>query len=215
MVHRGPDASGVFMDESSKSILVHERLSIVDVESGAQPITCENETMALTVNGEIYNHQELRKELLSDYNDELKTKSDCEVILHGYRKMGKQFIDYLKGDFAFVIYDSKTSEFIIARDPIGVIPFYVGYHSDGSIWFASEMKCLHDHCDRIESFPPGHLATGYISLDESKASDLKKERYYSPAYITPEEQLVEMNQDTSSVSHLEEKDTPSTSTIIY
>ncbi|KAI8851206.1 putative asparagine synthetase [Chytridium lagenaria] len=135
--HRGPDWSGVKV--AGKSILCHERLAIVGVDSGAQPLTNEDETVFLTVNGEIYNHVTLRKQLKNPAK--FKTHSDCEVILHMYEEMGADLVNHLDGMFSFVLYDSRKDLFLAARDHVGITTLYQGWRSsDNSIWFASEMK---------------------------------------------------------------------------
>eukprot|EP01132_Coremiostelium_polycephalum_P008624 gene8624-10614_t len=169
--HRGPDWNGVFASEDS--ILVHERLAIVDLENGAQPLLNEDDTIALTVNGEIYNHEKLRQDLI-EKGHTFKTHSDCEPILHAYESFGDDFVDTLSGDFAFVLYDSKTKSYLAARDPIGVVPMYIGWHKDGSVWFSSEMKSIKDDCYKFQPFPPGH----YYS---SKTKGFV--RYYNPKWI--------------------------------
>ena len=120
--HRGPDWSGIYCGNSA--ILAHERLAIVDPASGGQPLLSPDGKLVLCVNGEIYNHLELRRELQNDYD--FQTGSDCEVILALYRKKGKDFLEELNGIFAFALYDSEKDVFLIARDPIGVIPLYMG-----------------------------------------------------------------------------------------
>ncbi|KAK8049979.1 asparagine synthase domain-containing protein [Apiospora phragmitis] len=144
--HRGPDW-----------ILCHERLSIVGVESGAQPLTNEDETIVLAVNGEIYNHRLIRKNLKTPYH--FKTTSDCEVIIPLYLEYGLDAPKYLDGMFSFVLYDKKLDRTIAARDPIGITTFYQGWSSqqNDATYFASELKCLHSVCDKIRSFPPGHI----------------------------------------------------------
>ena len=149
--HRGPDWSGIFSNDSA--ILSHERLSIVDPSSGKQPLYSEDNRYVLAANGEIYNHQELRKEF-SNY--EFSTKSDCEVILALYAKYGVDFINKMNGIFAFVIYDSKNDEYFVARDHMGIIPLYIGWDSDKIFYVSSELKALEGVCDKIELFPPGH-----------------------------------------------------------
>ena len=149
--HRGPDWSGIYSNDSA--ILSHERLSIVDPSSGKQPLYSEDNRYVLAANGEIYNHQELRKEF-PDY--EFSTKSDCEVILALYAKYGADFIDKMNGIFAFVIYDSKNDEYFVARDHMGIIPLYIGWDSDKIFYVSSELKALEGVCDKIELFPPGH-----------------------------------------------------------
>ena len=150
--HRGPDWSGIYCGGSA--ILAHERLSIVDPESGGQPLYSPDRKQVLAVNGEIYNHQEIRRRYAGRY--EFQTGSDCEVILALYREKGINFLEDLSGIFAFVLYDEERNEFLIARDPIGVIPLYIGYDSDGTVYVASELKALEGQCERYEPFLPGH-----------------------------------------------------------
>ena len=150
--HRGPDWSGIYCGGSA--ILAHERLSIVDPESGGQPLFSPDKKQVLAVNGEIYNHQEIRRRFAGQY--EFQTGSDCEVILALYREKGIDFLEDLSGIFAFVLYDEERDEFLIARDPIGVIPLYIGYDSDGTVYVASELKALEGQCERYEPFLPGH-----------------------------------------------------------
>ena len=150
--HRGPDWSGIYCGGSA--ILAHERLSIVDPESGGQPLFSPDRKQVLAVNGAIYNHQELRRHYAGQY--EFQTGSDCEVILALYREKGIDFLEDLNGIFAFALYDEERDEFLIARDPIGVIPLYIGYDADGTVYVASELKALEGQCDRFEPFLPGH-----------------------------------------------------------
>ena len=150
--HRGPDWSGIYCGGSA--ILAHERLSIVDPESGGQPLYSPDRKQVLAVNGEIYNHQEIRRCFAGRYN--FQTGSDCEVILALYRENGIDFLEQLSGIFAFVLYDEERDEFLIARDPIGVIPLYIGYDDDGTVYVASELKALEGKCQRYEPFLPGH-----------------------------------------------------------
>jgi asparagine synthase (glutamine-hydrolysing) len=156
--HRGPDWSGIYC--GSTAILAHERLSIVDPESGGQPLFSPDGRQVLAVNGEIYNHQDIRRRLSNHY--EFRTGSDCEVILALYREKGIDFLEDLNGIFAFVLYDEERDAFLIARDPIGVIPLYIGYDSDGTVYVASELKALEGQCERYEPFLPGHY---YWSLE--------------------------------------------------
>ena len=150
--HRGPDWSGVYCGGSA--ILAHERLSIVDPESGGQPLFSPDRKQILAVNGEIYNHQDIRRRYAGHYD--FQTGSDCEVILALYREKGIDFLEDLSGIFAFVLYDEERDEFLIARDPIGVIPLYIGYDDNGMVYVASELKALEGQCERYESFLPGH-----------------------------------------------------------
>ncbi len=153
--HRGPDWSGIYV--SSNAILAHERLAIVDPVSGGQPLYSHDKSMVLAVNGEIYNHLKLR-ELTPEYA--YQTGSDCEVILGLYQSEGMQFIDKLNGIFSFVLYDSELNLFFAARDHMGIIPLYMGWDTNGTLYFASELKALEGFCNKIEVFPPGHYYDG-------------------------------------------------------
>ena len=150
--HRGPDWSGVYASE--KAILVHERLAIVGVSSGAQPLYNPEKTNILAVNGEIYNHKELAAELDVDFT--FQTQSDCEVILALYKQKGPDFLDDLNGIFAFCLYDEENDAYLIGRDHIGIIPLYTGHDEHGNFYVASELKALSPICKHIEEFPPGH-----------------------------------------------------------
>ncbi|MBK0003853.1 asparagine synthase B [Erwinia sp. S43] len=151
MRHRGPDWSGIYADDYA--ILAHERLSIVDVNNGAQPLYNAAHTHVLAVNGEIYNHQALRAELSDRY--EFQTDSDCEVILALYQEKGIDFLDDLQGMFAFILYDTEKKTWLIGRDHIGIIPLYMGNDEHGNLYVASEMKALVPVCRTIKEFPAG------------------------------------------------------------
>lgn len=150
--HRGPDWSGIHC--SGSAILAHERLSIVDPESGGQPLFSPGGKQVLAVNGEIYNHKKIRERYKGRYD--FQTGSDCEVILALYRDKGVNFLEDLNGIFAFALYDEEQDAFLIARDHIGVIPLYIGYNADGKVFVASELKALEGECERYEPFLPGH-----------------------------------------------------------
>lgn len=150
--HRGPDWSGIYCGKSA--ILAHERLSIVDPQSGKQPLFSPDRKHILAVNGEIYNHRDIRQQMEGRF--QFQTGSDCEVILALYQEKGIGFLEDLSGIFAFALYDEEKDEFLIARDPIGVIPLYIGRHSDGTVCVASELKALEGFCDEYEPFLPGH-----------------------------------------------------------
>ena len=139
--HRGPDWSGSYSDKFC--VLMHERLSIVDVKHGAQPLYDTKKKRVLAVNGEIYDHKKLRK-LLKKKHD-WKTKSDCEILLYLYDEYGTDFLDKIDGIFAFCIYDPKTKEYFIARDHIGIVPLYIGWDKNGVTYVASEMKAIEMH----------------------------------------------------------------------
>ena len=163
--HRGPDWSGIYVGGSA--ILTHERLAIVSPESGGQPLYSSDNRQILAVNGEIYNHREIRARYDGKYA--FRTGSDCEVILALYRDKGPDFLEELNGIFAFALYDEETDDFLIARDPIGVIPLYIGRDSEGHIYVGSELKALEGFCDEYEPFLPGHYYLG---------SEGKMQRWY-------------------------------------
>ena len=171
--HRGPDWSGIYCGGSA--ILAHERLSIVDPQSGGQPLFAPDKQQVLAINGEIYNHRDIRRRYEQTYA--FQTGSDCEVILALYREKGIDFLEELSGIFAFALYDEAKDEFLIARDPIGVIPLYIGYDSDGTVYCASELKALEGFCERYEPFLPGH----YYSSREGKMV-----RWYKRDWMTYE-----------------------------
>ena len=150
--HRGPDWSGIFSDRNC--ILAHERLAIVDPLSGGQPLVSPDGKQVLAVNGEIYNHKEIREKYKDEY--EFQTGSDCEVILALYRKKGLDFLEDLNGIYAFALYDVEKNAFLVARDHVGVIPLYIGRDADGTVYVASELKALEGFCEEYEPFLPGH-----------------------------------------------------------
>ncbi len=150
--HRGPDWSGIFCCD--KAILAHERLSIVDPQSGRQPLLSKDGNLVLSINGEIYNHQEIRKKY--EYSYEFLTHSDCEVILPLYRDKGPSFLEELNGIFSFALYDRDSDAYLIARDHIGIIPLYTGFDEHGNLFVASELKALEGICKNITEFLPGH-----------------------------------------------------------
>ncbi len=156
--HRGPDWSGSYSDEHC--VLMHERLSIVDVEHGAQPLYDTKTKRVLAVNGEIYNHKELEKKL-SNYHD-FQTNSDCEVLLYLYDEFGADFLNEIDGIFAFSLYDPNTKDYFVARDHIGIIPLYIGWDENGVTYVASEMKSIESYCEKLQEFPPGN----YYKNDE-------------------------------------------------
>jgi asparagine synthase (glutamine-hydrolysing) len=160
--HRGPDWSGLHADD--QAILAHERLAIVDVAHGAQPLTEAGGSAVLAVNGEIYNHRELRASLTHPYR--FTTASDCEVILALYRERDTNFLADLNGIYAFVLHDPEARDgkgrYLVARDPVGVIPLYLGWDPEGRLHVASEMKALLPECPTVREFPPGHLLDSAI-----------------------------------------------------
>lgn len=166
MKHRGPDERGMYVDPCG-SVLCHERLSIIDLNTGLQPIRGTNSAYVIH-NGEIYNHQQLRNTILKHHT--FRTTCDSEVIVHLYEEFGFDFCNYLDGDFAFVVVDGE--KFIAGRDPIGVKPLYYGTGADGCLYFASEMKSLADQCVEFHAFPPGH----YYSSEKGLV------KYYYPEW---------------------------------
>lgn len=174
--HRGPDWSGVHADD--QAILVHERLSIVDVEHGAQPLVDLQAGTVLAVNGEIYNHRDLRAGLRKPHA--FQTGSDCEVILYLYdEEEPRAFLNRMNGIFAFVLHDPRRHTYLIARDPIGVVPLYVGWDRREHLHVASEMKALEGVCERIREVPPGHY---FLAHEAEKGF----QRYYAPAWADPD-----------------------------
>ena len=167
--HRGPDWSGIYSD--AKGILLHERLSIVDVEHGAQPLIDRLTGRVLSVNGEIYNHEALRKELAREHD--FQTASDCEPILYLYDEFGPEFVKKMNGIFAFVLYDPASGEYFIARDHLGIVPLYWGRDKEGNLYVSSELKAISDVCAQLDEFPPGHY---YSSKDKNPV------KYYSPSW---------------------------------
>ncbi|KAK8279408.1 hypothetical protein V6Z11_D09G109100 [Gossypium hirsutum] len=168
--HRGPDWSGLY--QHGDCYLAHQRLAIIDPASGDQPLFNEDKSVVVTVNGEIYNHEELRKKLA---NHKFRTGSDCDVIAHLYEEYGEDFVDMLDGIFSFVLLDTRDNSFIVARDAIGVTSLYIGWGLDGSVWISSELKGLNDDCEHFESFPPGHLYS-------SKSGGFR--RWYNPPWFS-------------------------------
>ncbi len=157
--HRGPDYSGIYSCDNT--IMAHERLAIIDPESGNQPILSRDRKLVLAVNGEIYNQMDLRRKYEESYD--FVTRSDCEVIMSLYNDMGIDFMEKLNGIYAFALYDIENDVFLIGRDHLGIIPLYQGWDDDGAYYIASELKALEGFCSKIEEFPPGHY---YYSKDE-------------------------------------------------
>ncbi len=150
--HRGPDWSGIWC--CPDAILAHERLAIVDPQSGKQPFVSSDGKLVLAINGEIYNHQEIRKRYEGKW--EFTTNSDCEVLLPLYRDKGPEFLEDLSGIFAFAIYDVENKSYFIGRDHIGINPLYTGRDKFGNFFIASELKALEGVCSQISEFLPGH-----------------------------------------------------------
>jgi len=180
--HRGPDWNGIYTDKENNILIAHERLSIVGVDHGSQPII-DNDEYILSVNGEIYNYKELYKTVL--HNKYIpSTKSDCEVIIHLYKEFGPDCVKMLDGIFSFILYDKLNKKVMVARDPIGIIPLYYGHTEDNEIMVASEMKCLIDDCKTIDLFPPAHYML--IETESSSAHILGFIKYFNPKWDNPE-----------------------------
>lgn len=191
--HKTNPGSGV--RTIGKNILTHERLAIVGVDSGAQPLTTLDGNLTLSVNGEIYNHITLRSLLKNPH--QFQTKSDCEVILYLYEEFGDACVAMLDGMFSFVLYDERRDRFLVARDHVGITTLYQGWRaSDNSFWFASEMKALNAHCDRIISFPPGN----YYCSDTHKHTE-----YYRPRWFEHPKLMYPSN-DVEGVIQTEKED---------
>lgn len=191
--HRGPDWSGIW--EYDRAVLAHERLAIVDVLRGAQPIVGDGGRYALAVNGEIYNHRRLQAEVAEFERGqggapwEYATESDCEVILPLYHRHGPRFLNRLRGMFAFVLVDKERDEWVIARDPIGIIPLYVGRDDSGTLVVSSELKGLLGVCKSVWEFPPGHVQT---------SADDEPIRYYEPSW-TDFDAIPDVQTDPSAI----------------
>eukprot|EP00747_Dinoflagellata_sp_TGD_P195662 gnl/TRDRNA2_/TRDRNA2_64678_c0_seq1.p1 gnl/TRDRNA2_/TRDRNA2_64678_c0~~gnl/TRDRNA2_/TRDRNA2_64678_c0_seq1.p1 ORF type:complete len:631 (-),score=132.95 gnl/TRDRNA2_/TRDRNA2_64678_c0_seq1:226-2031(-) len=185
--HRGPDWSGIYC--KGKNIVCHERLGIVDPDSGDQPLYArDDDSLILAVNGEIYNHKELMKE--HGLTGKMRTGSDCEPLMHLYEKDGLEFLskNEVCGMFALVLLDEKTQDFVVARDHCGIIPLYYGNGKDGSFWISSEMKCMVDDCSFFKPFPPGHI---YDSKTQTFTPFLKRESVARPSkfYVSDDKAL--------------------------
>jgi len=185
--HRGPDCSGIFACD--KAIMAHERLAIVDPESGKQPLISKDRKLVLAVNGEIYNHMEIREKYKDKYD--FLTRSDCEVIMALYRDKGEDFMEELNGIYAFALYDVERDVFIIGRDHIGIIPLYQGWDHEGAYYVASELKALEGYCHKIEEFPTGSY---YFS------KDLKPKKWYNRDWMEYEN----VKKNTSDFDQLRE-----------
>jgi asparagine synthase (glutamine-hydrolysing) len=187
MSHRGPDESDLQVTERGH-ILSHERLSIIDLTTGRQPIQGTSKAW-MVHNGEIYNHQQLRDTILSHHT--FRTTSDSEVIVHLYEEFGYDFCNKLDGMFAFVVI--SDDDFIAGRDPLGIKPLYYGLDERGRIYFASEMKAIADQCQTFSTFPPGHYytpKTGFVKYYRPEWEDASKA--VEPAdYVAIRESLTE------------------------
>lgn len=174
--HRGPDYTGVVDMPDHGVVFVQERLRILGVETGDQPFISAKDDIVLVCNGEIYNYLELSA-IIAGRRGKYVPRSDCDVVMGLYEEFGSNISHMLTGMYAFALYDKKTKEILVARDPIGIIPLYSGNDDQGNLWVCSEMKCLIGVCDNIQAFRPGTSLRGRID-------DLKEECFYQPKWIT-------------------------------
>lgn len=160
LIHRGPDDTEILTVDNGKATFGFHRLAIMDPSiKGHQPFQDEENGNVIVCNGEIYNYEELKKELEKSYK--FKSHSDCEVLVPLFRKYGiENLAQHLDAEFACVIWDGKKQKLMAARDPIGIRPLFYGYTDDKRIMFASEIKVLVPYCKKIEAFPPGHYFDG-------------------------------------------------------
>lgn len=173
IIHRGPDSEGIYADDNIA--IAFRRLSIIDLEGGSQPIYNEDGTKLIFFNGEIYNYLELKEELEKKYT--FKTKTDTEVILHGFEEYGKEVVNKLRGMFSFVIWDIKNKEMFGARDPFGIKPFYY-YHTDDVFMWGSEIKTFMNNPyfkkELNESALRPYLTFQFSSMEETFFKGVKK-----------------------------------------
>jgi asparagine synthase (glutamine-hydrolysing) len=156
--HRGPDKTGIVHFKDDNVVLVHERLRIIGVANGDQPLQSANGDITLVANGEIYNFLEISDELSMFYKTKYIARSDCDVIIGLYEKYGDDLVYHMTGMFAFALYDRKNKKVLAARDPFGILSMYIGEDVQGNIWIASEMKCLAEKCSYVQNFPTGNLS---------------------------------------------------------
>lgn len=188
MKHRGPDGNGYKLFENA--ILVHERLAIVNLESGSQPFLSDNEEIALIANCEIYNYIEISQMIEDKIGMKFVTRSDADVLLYGYKLFGTDILKYIRGMYAFIIYDSDKNIYFVARDPIGIIPLYYGMDKKGRLIFSSEMKSFREMAEEIFVFPPGSFIKS-INTDLSMNGIIK---YYLPNWITDSQNSVDLEE---------------------
>lgn len=161
--HRGPDKTGIVCFEDDDVVMVHERLRIVGVVNGDQPLQSDNGDITLVANGEIYNFLQISEELSMFYKKPYVARSDCDVIIGLYEKYGDDLVYHMTGMFAFALYDRKNKKVLAARDPFGILSMYIGEDIHGKIWIASEMKCLSEKCSSVQNFPTGKLLNSHVS----------------------------------------------------
>lgn len=175
--HRGPDHTGVVALPEDGVIFVQERLAVLLPETGDQPLKSKDESIVLAANGEIYNYLELSAEIAKQ-RGKYVARSDCDVIIAMYEQFGNEhFIEHITGMFSFALYDKNAKRLLVSRDPIGIIPLYMGVDDMGNLWFSSEVKCLVDVCDTVKDFEPGTLLT-------VENGNIKQTKYYQPKWIS-------------------------------
>ncbi|MFW7395201.1 asparagine synthase (glutamine-hydrolyzing), partial [Vagococcus fluvialis] len=174
IVHRGPDDEGFYQDENIA--MGFRRLSIIDLNHGAQPMNNQDDTKVLTFNGEIYNYLELREELIA-LGYHFRTDVDSEVLIHGYDAWGEGLLDRIRGMYAFIIYDKKNQEVFGARDHFGIKPLYY-YKDEENFMWGSEIKSFLDHPGFVkelnEELLPIHLSFEYIPSAETMFKNVYK-----------------------------------------
>jgi asparagine synthase (glutamine-hydrolysing) len=175
-IHRGPDESGLMVDESSGSGLASCRLSIIDLERGRQPISNEDQTVHVVLNGEIYNHNQLRHWLIQK-GHAIRSRSDTEVLVHLYEERGEDMLEKLEGMFAFAVYDAPSGRLLLARDGPGMKPLYIAQTAHGFL-FASEVKALFA-TGMVAPAPDlaaldAYLAAGYVPAPLSMFQGIRK-----------------------------------------
>lgn len=180
LVHRGPDAEGFFIEEKKGIHFGHRRLSIIDVAQGAQPMMTSDGELVLIFNGEIYNHLELRAELLAKGHVFQTDHCDTEVLLYAYREWGEAMLERLNGMWAFALYDKRKGSIFLARDRFGKKPLYYFQRHDGEALFAfaSELTALLEHPQAPRSLSllalKKYFAYGYIPAPHSAVADVFK-----------------------------------------
>lgn len=170
--HRGPDKTGIVQFQDKNVVMIHERLRIIGVAHGDQPLQSEDGNITLVANGEIYNFLEISEELSKFYNKTYVPRSDSDVIIGLYEKYGDDLVHHMTGMYAFVLYDRKNNRIVAARCPFGILSMYIGEDVQGNIWIASEMKCMVEKCPYILNFPIGKR----ILYSKSSTSDDKYTR---------------------------------------
>lgn len=215
IIHRGPDSSGMFTE--NKAALGFRRLSIIDLESGSQPLYNEDESLVLIFNGEIYNFMQLREELIAK-GHVFVTHTDSEVLIHGYEEYGEKLVEKLRGMFAFVIWDRKNEKMFAARDMFGIKPFYYA-QMNGTLLFGSEIKSFlpHPHFNKElnEKALKPYLTFQYPVLNETffkgvfklpaahfmtyENGQINIQRYWSPKFNPTKQPLEEIVDEIDQV----------------